>query len=232
MPSRYLQAGVVNENCSILEASRPKLYRSSEWNLKRCAENIALILLLAGLASSSIAAVQLSKEQGNALERKIDEIVKNGSSNPVQSKKTLISEREVASYLAFNGKDKIPRGLANPAISMLGNGNLAGRVFVDIDEFKRQRGSGGFMDPLSYVSGQVPLTARGVLTSRDGRGRFQLGSAEILGVPLPKPILQELVSFFSRTPEYPRGFNIDEPFNFPAKIRQVAVNQGDALIVQ
>ena len=46
-----------------------------------------LVLLLAGLASSSIAAVQLSKEQGNALERKIDEIVKNGSSNPVQSRK-------------------------------------------------------------------------------------------------------------------------------------------------
>jgi len=191
-----------------------------------------LVLLVAGLASSSIAAVQLSKEQGNALERKIDEIAKNGSSNPVQSKKTLISEREVAAYLAFNGKDKIPRGLTNPEISMLGNGNLAGRVFVDIDEFKRQRGSGGFMDPLSYVSGQVPLTARGVLTSRDGRGQFQLGSAEILGVSLPRPIVQELVSFFSRTPEYPRGFNIDEPFNLPAKIRQVAVNQGEALIVQ
>ena len=152
--------------------------------------------------------------------------------NPVRSKKTLISEPEVASYLAFNGKDKIPRGLTNPEISMLGNGNLAGRVFVDIDEFKRQRGSGGFMDPLSYVSGQVPLTARGVLTSRDGRGHFQLGSAEILGVPLPKSIVQELVSFFSRTPEHPRGFNIEEPFNLPAKIRQVAVNQGEALIVQ
>jgi hypothetical protein len=191
-----------------------------------------LVLLLAGLASSGIAAVHLSKEQGDALERKIDEIAKNGSSNPLQPKKTLISEREVASYLAFNGKDKIPRGLANPEISMLGNGNLAGRVFVDIDEFKRQRGSGGFMDPLSYVSGQVPLTARGVLTSRDGRGQFQLGSAEILGVPLPKPILQELVGFFSRTPEYPRGFNIDEPFNLPAKIRQVAVNQAEALVVQ
>jgi hypothetical protein len=199
---------------------------------KTLRRKFALILFLAGLASSSIAAVQLSKEHGNALERKIDEIAKNGSSNPVQSKKTLISEREVAAYLAFNGKNKIPRGLTNPGISMLGNGNLAGRVFVDIDEFKRQRGSGGFMDPLSYVSGQVPLTARGVLTSRDGRGQFQLGSAEILGVSLPRLIVQELVSFFSRTPEYPQGFNIDEPFNLPAKIREVAVNQGEALIVQ
>ena len=201
-------------------------------DFKMLGRKYVLASLLAGLASSSIAAVQLTKAQGDALERKIDEIVKNGSSNPVRPKKTVISEPEVASYLAFNGKKKIPRGLANPAISMLGNGNLAGRVFVDIDEFKRQRGSSGFMDPLSYVSGQVPLTARGVLTSRDGRGHFQLGSAEILGVPVPKSILQELVSFFSRTPEYPRGFNIDEPFNFPAKIRQVAVNQGEALIVQ
>ena len=73
---------------------------------KTLRRKFALILLLAGLASSSIAAVQLSKEQGNALERKIDEIAKNGSSHPVQSKKTLISERAVAAYLGSTAKTK------------------------------------------------------------------------------------------------------------------------------
>ena len=92
-----------------------------------------------------------------------------------------MTEPEVNSYLAFNVKDKIPRGLANPEIRMVGDGQLAGRVFVDMDEFKRGRSSGGVMDPLSYVSGQVPLTARGVLRARDGKGQFQLISAEIHG---------------------------------------------------
>jgi hypothetical protein len=71
-----------------------------------------------------------------------------------------------------------------------------------------------------------------VLRTQEGKGRFYLASAEILGVPLPKPILQELVTFFSRTPENPNGFNIDAPFNLPAKIREVAVNRGEAVVVQ
>ncbi|MGH7798873.1 MAG: hypothetical protein ACREQ2_28745 [Candidatus Binatia bacterium] len=143
-----------------------------------------------------------------------------------------MSELEINSYLNFNLKGKIPRGLTNPHISLRGNGNVGSRVFVDIDEFKRHRGSGGIMDPLNYISGRVPLTARGVLRTTDGKGQFELISAEIHRVPVPKPLLQELVSFFSRTQENPRGINIDEPFNLPAKIREVIVNQGEAIVVQ
>jgi hypothetical protein len=189
-------------------------------------------LMLLTPTTSSPAAGQLSKEQGDRLERKIEEITKNASLEPVRSRRTTMSELEVNSYLNFNLKDKIPRGLTNPQITILGDGQLAGRVFVDIDEFKRHRNSGGLLDPLNYISGQVPVTARGVLRTQDGKGKFQLGSAEILGVPLPKPLLQELVTFFSRTPDNPNGFNIDAPFNLPAKIREVVVNRGDAVVVQ
>ena len=189
-------------------------------------------LVILSLAASSTAAVQLSKEQGDRLERKIEEITKNASAEPVRSKRTQMSELEVNSYLNFNLREKIPRGLTNPQITIAGDGQLAGRVFVDIDEFKRQRNSAGILDPLNYISGQVPVTARGVLRTREGKGQFQLGSAEILGVPLPKPILQELVTFFSRTPENPHGINIDAPFNLPAKIREIVVNRGEAVVVQ
>jgi hypothetical protein len=193
---------------------------------------VLIIVLTLSAAVSVTAALEISKEQGNRLERKIDEIAKNASAEPVRSKKTLMSESEVNSYLNFNVKEKIPRGLSHPQISGLGNGNLAGRVFIDLDEFKRQRGSGGIMDPLNYISGQVPLTARGVLRARDGKGQFELISAEIHRIPIPKPLVQELVTFFSRTQETPRGINIDEPFNLPAKIREVIVNQGEAVVTQ
>lgn len=243
MPPRDLQVAVFPPNnanrrvfhakiARCLEASGFKPYRIS-MSPKKLWGRIILGLLIFTLAVSSTMAVQLSQEQGDALERKIAEINKNASNDPARPKKTPMLELEVNSYLNINIKDKIPRGLTNPEISMLGNGNLAGSVYVDIDEFKRHRGAGGgFMDPLSYISGRVPATARGVLRTRDGKGQFQLGSAEILGVPLPQPILQELVSFFSRTPDNPRGFNIDEPFNLPAKIREVAVKQGEAVIAQ
>ena len=228
-------ASVLRSRCEDrgeLEAVRGKLYRVNGMNRTRLGRRVLLGLLALSLAVSSTAAAQLTREQGDRLERKIEEIAKNASSDPVRPKRTTMSELEVNSYLAFNGKDKIPRGLANPQIVIGGDGQLSGRVFVDIDEFKRHRSSGGILDPLNYISGQVPVTARGVFRAQDGKGRFQLISAEILGVSLPRPIIQELVAFFSRTPENPNGFDMDAPFNLPAKIREVVVNRGEAVMVQ
>lgn len=189
-------------------------------------------LLALSLNGANTLAVQLSKQDGDRLQRKIDEIAANGSTVPVQSKKTRASENEVNSYLTFNFKNKIPQGLTNPEISIIGDGSLAGRALVDIDEYKRHQPPQGFMDPLSYISGQVPVTARGVLRTRAGKGQFQLASAEMGGVPLPEPMLQQLVAFFSSTPQNPRGFDMNAPFNLPAKIREVVIGKGEAVVVQ
>ena len=190
------------------------------------------IFLITLTYTSAKALAQVSRQEGDHLQSKIDAIAKNGAANPTKAMKTLVRESEVNSYLAFNLKDRIPRGLAHPEIRMFENGRLSGRVLVDIDEFKRYHQSNGFMDPLSYISGQVPVTARGTLHTSSGKGQFTLASAELMGFPLPKQILQELVSFFSRTPENPAGFNMDAPFNLPAKIREIIINQGKATIAQ
>jgi hypothetical protein len=193
---------------------------------------ILLALAIVSLVLSAAAAAQLSRAQGDAMARKIETIAKNGAGDPVTPRQTPASELEINSYLNFNLRDKIPRGLADPQISLLGDGRLNGRVFVDIDEFKRNRPSGGLLDPLNYLSGQVPVNASGSLNTRAGQGRFQLYAADIYGVPLPRPIVQELVSFFSRTPDRPNGFNMDEPFTLPAKIREVVIDQGKTTTVQ
>ena len=190
---------------------------------------VALILCLNTLNGR---AGSVSRQEGDRLQQKIDAIVKNGELSPVPAKKTPVFESELNSYLNFNLREKIPPALSQPEVTLLGNGELSGRVYVDIDEFKRQHGTGGLMDPFSYLSGQVPVTARGVLRTGEGRGQFQLSSAEIYGVPLPKPLLQELVTFFSRSQEHPQGFDIDSPFDLPAKIREIAIAQGKALVVQ
>jgi hypothetical protein len=188
--------------------------------------------LVFALSLLSSTAPQISGEQGNSFARKLDEINQNATAKPATQKRTTITEPEVNSYLAFNIKNKIPRGLAEPHIRFVGNGQLAGRVLVDMDDFKRGRSSGGMLDPLSYISGQVPVTARGVLSTRDGKGQFQLNSAEMNGYPLPKPFVQELVRYFSRTADNPNGFNLDEPFNLPAKIREISVGTAEAVVVQ
>jgi hypothetical protein len=76
------------------------------------------------------------------------------------------------------------------------------------------------------------VTARGVLRTSERRGQFYLEAAEILRLPLPKPLLQELVSFFSRSLERPNGIDIDAPFDLPAKIRQIETRKGESVVVQ
>jgi hypothetical protein len=198
----------------------------------RFAPQLLTAVLILCLNALNGAAGSLSRQAGDRLQQKIDVIVKNGALAPVPAKKTAVSEAEINSYLNFNLREKIPPALSKPEVNLMGNGGLTGRVYVDIDEFKRQRGTRGLMDPFSYLSGEVPVTARGVFRTRGGRGQFQLGSADIYGVPLPKPVLQELVTFFSRSPERPRGFDLDEPFDLPAKIRELVIAQGEALVVQ
>ena len=193
--------------------------------------NLSGVFLLTLCATSSFA-IALSQEDGNRLQAKIDAIVKNAAADPPKARKFSIAEREVNSYLVFNLKEQIPKGLAEPEITMVGDGALAARVLVDMDEVKRRRQSRSVIDPLNYLSGQVPLNARGLLRTREGRGQFYLRSADIGGVPLPKPVLQELIGFFSRTAQNPTGFDIDAPFDLPSKIREISVGAGESVVVQ
>jgi hypothetical protein len=198
----------------------------------RFATRLLTVVLILCLNALNGQAGSLSRQEGDRLQQKIDVILKNGALSPVPAKKTAVSEAELNSYLNLNLREKAPPALSNPEVNLLGNGGLAGRVYVDNDEFNRQRGTRGLMDPFSYLSSEVPVKARGLLRAGEGRGQFQLSSAEIYGIPLPKPVLQELVTFFSRSPERPRGFDLDSPFDLPAKIRELKVTQGEALIVQ
>jgi hypothetical protein len=200
--------------------------------MRRPSGKTSIVIIFLLVISLADAAVQLSRADGDRLQRKIDEITANGAAARPKPKTTAVSEGELNSYLIFNLKNDIPRGLAEPEIVMSESGALAGRVLVDIDEFNRGRGPQSVLDPLSYLSGQVPVTAHGVLRTNEGRGRFYLTYAELQGVPLPRSVVQELVRYFSRTADNPRGIDMDEPFDLPAKIRQIEVRRGEAVVVQ
>jgi hypothetical protein len=85
---------------------------------------------------------------------------------------------------------------------------------------------------MGYLTGRLPVTAAGRLTAKDGIGRFELESAEISGITVPKAVLQELLSYYSRSPEKPSGINMDDPFELPARIREIRVGTGTATVVQ
>ena len=199
----------------------------------------ALVWLTLGtLLFSSQAPDQLplSKAQGDRFQAKLAKIVEVGNTPPRTAKpraphSTQVTDAELNAYLRFHMKDEIPTGIVDPSLQALGDGRVGGRAIVDLDAVRKQQ-KRGWLDPMGYLSGKLPITARGRLVTQDGIGRFQLEGAEISGVNVPKVFVQELLSFYSRTPEKPEGINMDDPFPLPAQIREIKVATGTATIVQ
>jgi hypothetical protein len=178
------------------------------------------------------AAVDISRAQAAAFQVKLDRIVQQGETKSDKVRQTTITEDELNSYLRFDAGDRLPVGVTDPSIGIQSNGQLNGRAVVDLDLIRKKRSSGGWFDPLSYLTGRLPLTATGVLTTHAGKGKFVLETATLSGIPIPKSFLQEIVSYYTRTPDFPNGIGIDNPFDLPAAIDKIDTAERRALILQ
>lgn len=195
---------------------------------RRCLLAFVAALSLASLSSAN---PKLSRQQADAFSKKLDAIVVQ-SATPGPARRTPITEAEINSWMVYTAKPLIPEGVADPSISIIGNGKVSGRAIVDFDSVSKQKSSGGTLDPWRLIGGKVPVTVNGTLNTKDGVGRFELESARVSSVPVPKFLLQELLSYYSRSAGHPDGLSLDDPFQLPANIRQIEVGQGQAVIVQ
>jgi hypothetical protein len=194
---------------------------------------------LAGHAGAR-ADARFTKAYSDAFQQKVNTIEqigkllsRGGASTAVKSvRQTPISESELNSYLRFELRDQVPAGVAEPTVTILGDGRLIGTAIVDLDAVRQARQSNSWFDPVRLLSGRVPVTASGLLQTQQGTGRFTLESAEISGVPVPKTVLQQVVGYYTRTPENADGVNLDDAFELPARIREIRVQPGQAIVVQ
>ncbi len=200
----------------------------------RAAPRIVFALLIVALvAATSVARqqAQITRRDADSLQQKIDLIAQRGLVPQPAASRTTVTEGEINSYLAIYGKDQLPGGVIDPQVTILGGDRVFGRATIDLDAVRRE-GSGGWLDPTSYLSGHLPVTAQGLVHTRDGVARLDLESAQVAGIGIPKGVLQRIVSHYSRTPDYPNGINLDEPFPLPAGIRQIEMRPGEATVVQ
>jgi hypothetical protein len=178
------------------------------------------------------AEVQRTRADADQLLRKIALIATHGLSAQKKSLRTPVTESELNSFLEFHARSEIPAGVLEPVVTIEEAGRLRGRALVDLDEVKKaQAGAGGF-GVLSMLSGRVPVEAVGTLNTTNGVAQFHLEQAIVSGVPVPKALLQQVVSYYSRTPENPEGIDLEAPFPLPANIRQIETLRGQAIIVQ
>jgi hypothetical protein len=206
----------------------------------RCRSHRRLILLFVIAAGAGLLAqrdpLPFSMADADRLDRTLAAIAQLGvmSTRPgslATQVRVTIREPEVNAYLRYRSREQLPVGVIDPSILVLGDGRLAGRADVDLDAVREARERSLF-DPLRFLRGRMPVSATGVLTTKNGIGRFELESATASGVPIPKALLQELITFYWGTAANPVGFNLDAPFDLPMGIREIQVGAGQAVIVQ
>lgn len=190
-------------------------------------------VLMAALAlMATTSADVLSPKLADAFEKKIVLVQKQAGQKAAKDRPTSFTQAETNSYLKFKAGDLLPSGLTQPELTMVGGGKVAGKAVVDLDVVRQKQGSGNWFDPTSYLMGKLPVTASGRIVTADGKGRFELETAEVSGVPIPKSFLAQMVNFFTRTADNPRGSSIDDTFELPADIRRIDVNAGSFTLHQ
>jgi len=190
------------------------------------------IALIAAIAAGSafLVAAPPTSQHAAAFEAKMNAVIARGEASPT-GYRTEFAGDELNAYLQLRLASKLPTGVADPAVTLHDKGRVSARAIVDLDGI-RKKSSGGWFDPASYLGGKLPIAAAGSLETADGRGRLLIESADISGIPIPKTLLQEVVTYYTRSPEMPGGVNLDAPFDLPSGIQRIDVVTDKATVVQ
>jgi hypothetical protein len=185
------------------------------------------LAVICGMAGTLVSAADvLTPQLGNAFATKVVVVQEHANAGVKKPLSTTFSQAETNSYLKFNAGALLPTGMTQPMVTLIGGGRLSGQAVIDLDIVRQKSGSGGWLDPTSYLTGKLPVTASGRVVTGDGKARFEIERAEVSGVPIPRSFLAQMVNFFTRTADNPKGSSIDDTFEMPAQIRRVDVEAG------
>ncbi len=145
--------------------------------------------------------------------------------------RTTFTDAEANAYLQVEGPKFLPTGITDPSVTTGEGGRVTARATIDLDAVRgtKQR---GLLDPLAFVTGAVEVVVTGFVVARDGVGMGSLESATVAGIPVPKRVAEELLRFYTHTPEHAQGFGLDDAFDLPAQIRSVTVEAGRVTVTQ
>src|SRR5262245_41607193 len=192
---------------------------------------LALVVgLPAFLLASGQSPPDRSKADADQMRKKLATIVARGEQKAPPKPtplRTTFTDREANAYFKVDGPDFLPAGVLDPQVTIDQGGKVSARAVVDLEKAL----NASALNPLAWV-GKTEITAMGTVRAENGKGQLQIERATLSGIAIPKTVLQQVVGYYTRSPEMPSGFNIDEPFELPSKIRSVETAKGQVTVVQ
>lgn len=194
---------------------------------------LALPVVCVALMTTATLAQDQSRAEADRMGKKLVAIVQRAMFAPAKAAplRTTFSDRELNAYLAHHGTEQLPAGIKNARVQMYDGNKLETRAIVDLDAVRTSQPR-GWLDPLGYVTGSLEVVTIGTFSGSAGKGVFRYESGTVGGVPIPRAVMQEVIAYYSKSEELPKGINLDEPFPLPAGIREVQVRKGAATVVQ
>lgn len=170
-------------------------------------------------------------EGASGLELKLAEILDNAATTERPVAPVVVTQGEANGYLQDEGAVTLPTGVTEPSVAFDASGRISGRARVDLAAVSASR-TRGMLDPLRYLTGQLPVTAAGFLRTDAGTGHLELERVTVAGLPVPQSVLQEIVRQYSKSDAYPNGVELTESFELPYRIREVRVRQAELVVEQ
>jgi hypothetical protein len=196
-------------------------------------------LVLLGLASAAVgngvdtpvAPTGRSPAEAESFARKLEVMERRAQQKKPPAQKTVtITEAELNSYVNLTLGPKIPRGVSDLVIR-LDPDRLGARALVDLAEVKGQIPSGSLGGMLSFLSGTVPLEARGrVGAPADGFSTIAIEQVYLSTIPVPVSVVEQLVASATKSASSPQGFDVNSPFRLPYDLKRVRLQAGRAVL--
>ena len=145
------------------------------------------------------------------------------------ARKTRFSDAELNAYL--NSSVVLPEALAEPRFSLIGEGALLVEGVIDLERVGKRSNAGPF-DPISLLSGKLPVKVAAVIHAADGLARVNLDYVEIGGIRIPQGLARELIAGYTGSADRPKGIDVDLEYSLPYRILTIHIHPGEAVIVQ
>ena len=197
---------------------------------------LVLGISLIVLGVSVNAQTSAPKRDSEKMQESLGAILTRAASGAVKGKpkaplRTTFTDAQLNAWLLADGKENVPVGLLSPVVTFLAGNKVTAKAVVDLDAVRKSR-TRSMLDPMNWMTGLIPVTLTGTLSGSGGMGTFDVESWALGSLTLPRSVLQELISYYSKSPDYPDGITLGKPFPLPAEVRELIIARGTATVVQ